>query len=744
MPLSKAQLAQLVREMPDASDEEILAEAKKRGGDDPQSLIGKVWDKANAPLTDIGSRAGKAVGDAVDQRTLDESPTMAKLKGFTAGAAEAAGGVLDSFSSPLNLALSLTGLGGAAAARRGLTGAAKAAGAVEAALNAPLAAEGAKGVFEGVRDRDAGKAGAGALEAAIGLSGVRGGLRPHPSAGSLKPALEPAADVAAARVLPSAADRQPAASVSTKPNTARELAAIESESGSPSGKVYSPDEAASIVAQLHSQNQGSTFNLHKGDLGGTDHYAVSVHKGREVPVAGKDLDPAVVKDFIDKNHDLLQDPANSMGTWFNPEDGKSYLDVSQTVPDLDQATKLGLDNDQLGIFDLKKFETLNLKRPMPEGAMPEAPLVREMPGNPGPEFQQVVDGAVAPAKTGLKPPVVEGEQPLAFPRKNAVAEQKAKLDAFRADAQEKRMAGGSTALALAGPAAAVAIPDDPDSNLDDYGRIGLMMASTAALAAGVRTSPLSGQKAIAMKAAGRMLAGMPRKAVLESLVNEGVPKGDIPKIHTAAKALLEKDAVKAGQKLAPAKKLAHYFQTGQGEMKWYDDTYKAFQDVVGKDAEKLAGFFTATSINATVKSNATLAMKAYAQWKSGEPFKGYLPAVIAELNRVAADKPLAGRKLDNFRKAIIGDPDAVVVDRWMLRAFGMDGEKGATPHSYDLVEHAVKQMAQQHGVTPRQMQAAIWFGVKNAAEAGKNRPASPPFEQILREKVAQTKLPFAK
>jgi hypothetical protein len=79
----------------------------------------------------------------------------------------------------------------------------------------------------------------------------------------------------------------------------------------------------------------------------------------------------------------------------------------------------------------------------------------------------------------------------------------------------------------------------------------------------------------------------------------------------------------------------------------------------------------------------------------------------------------------------------------MLRAFGFDKD-AATPHQYDVIEHAVKELAAKQGVTPRQMQASIWFSVKNKTEqaAGGGRPESPPFGRLLREKTAQTRLPL--
>lgn len=906
--LSKTQFADLVRSMPDASDDEILAEAKKReaqSGSEP-SLLGKVWEKANAPLTDAPSRIARKAGEAIDQRSLDESPTMAKVKGFAHGALEGVGDVVSSLTSPLNIALTATGAGGAKAGAKGLLGISKAARGVEAALSAPLVAEGAHGVYEGVKEGDLGKVGAGIVEAAGGGAGVHGAfkhsfpvqkvseaymaerglskdrVKPHepvkvnpeeakavadayqdmphnpddpqtaqsykalqdevkkqflfvrdkaglkmepktegykssadmvkdvkennnlnyfpseegfgdgkitknpllevdpetglayndmfraihdyfghakeghqfgPSGeenawlthqkmfsreavpamtsetrgqnswvnsgphlrdiegnipkkgepGFISPQDRPfapqktgllptefhsrrdgrtqAAPVGAAVALESPSEVGRQAPGEGGDSTGRPVHTSEGTSsvsertqGASSRPVYDLDRAASIVDQLTSKNDGSTFNLYKGDLSGTQHYSVSAYPERGRVVEGKPS-PEQVKQFIHQNQDILQDPKNSIGTWFNPEDGKTYLDISVTTPDLKEASTLGKAKNQKAIFDLGKFETISLE-PHPTS---EFTPVGEEPPHSRPTFKD----------------------PKASAFERVMSKQ-----------------GGQAALGAALPIG-MAIPDDPDSQLDDYGRVGMAILSAGALAAGVRgrqvknLSPV--QDAVAKGAAALWVGG--KKAWAQAVGPHASPAA-----FAASQKLLDRHLATTEGKLTTTKKLLAMNKAGAADATWYDSAYKELQDAFGKDAPLVARFFAATSNNATVSSNASLTLKALRQYKSGEPFTGYLPAVIENLNLAAKGEPLNGRKIDNFAKALSDDPNAVVADRWIMRAFGIEKGTAPTDTQYDFIENTIKQIAEKTGQTPRQVQAAIWFDYKNRAEKGKNRP----------------------
>jgi hypothetical protein len=118
------------------------------------------------------------------------------------------------------------------------------------------------------------------------------------------------------------------------------------------------DAAAQQIAALHRERGGSTFNLYVGDLSGQRLYAVSLYPERSLVTHGAEIDATAVTRFIARNMDLLQDPRNSVGTWFDEVSGFTYLDVSATIADAQQAIALGQRYNQVAIFDLDRLEEI--------------------------------------------------------------------------------------------------------------------------------------------------------------------------------------------------------------------------------------------------------------------------------------------------------------------------------------------------------------------------------------------------
>src|SRR5262245_21298600 len=66
-----------------------------------------------------------------------------------------------------------------------------------------------------------------------------------------------------------------------------------------------------------------------------------------------------VLEMAQKNEEALGKPENYLGTWVNPEEGKTYLDVSRRFPpdEIRQATKFGERTGQLSGYDVGKGES---------------------------------------------------------------------------------------------------------------------------------------------------------------------------------------------------------------------------------------------------------------------------------------------------------------------------------------------------------------------------------------------------
>jgi hypothetical protein len=218
-------------------------------------------------------------------------------------------------------------------------------------------------------------------------------------------------------------------------------------------------------------------------------------------------------------------------------------------------------------------------------------------------------------------------------------------------------------------------------------------------------------------------------------------------------------------------KIARYVWKGRHDARWYHQAEELFVDLFGRDRLQLVTrLFAATSINTSLKANITLFRRALYEIENGLPSEHYLPNIRKQIEQVRAGNELTGRKINSFARAMAGDPDAVVVDVWLLRAFGEDrkyfrkdpktrGEKvltleqyverygaqlalpgrkpeefspgaripqgghavklrglyrsgGASDAQYTRIENYVRQEAQAMGVQARQLSAMIWSGVR--------------------------------
>ena len=109
------------------------------------------------------------------------------------------------------------------------------------------------------------------------------------------------------------------------------------------------------VMHAVTKDGGFTFHDATGD-GPSEGYMVSVAKNNEVKVPLRDLTSAHVADYMSLHQQELKDPNNFLGGWVHK--GNVYLDISRHTQDRNEAMKLARANQQLGIYDIGKGETL--------------------------------------------------------------------------------------------------------------------------------------------------------------------------------------------------------------------------------------------------------------------------------------------------------------------------------------------------------------------------------------------------
>lgn len=180
---------------------------------------------------------------------------------------------------------------------------------------------------------------------------------------------------------------------------------------------------------------------------------------------------------------------------------------------------------------------------------------------------------------------------------------------------------------------------------------------------------------------------------------------------------------------------------------WYDtaaDMIRADADRFGVPFSTAAAVYAACSINASWAANVTIARKWLAYAAGGTRPTG-LPAVAARCDDAVANRPdtfaaawstvlrggdARGSKVASFVANFHGHTDFVTVDRWAMVGAGQAtasvNVKGkVTPcerHSkapkgpkYDRVADAYRAVAAELGITPRELQAAVWVAVRGSA-----------------------------
>ena len=155
----------------------------------------------------------------------------------------------------------------------------------------------------------------------------------------------------------------------------------------------------------------------------------------------------------------------------------------------------------------------------------------------------------------------------------------------------------------------------------------------------------------------------------------------------------------------------------EGSSDWkdfYDRHEELLNDYFGPDAALFQRILSATSQAASVKSNVSLALRAYGMIKRGEDLaagwidkgtqKNFLP--LKNLQKIVNDEEkLSGRKIGNYEAASTGDTSKVVVDRHVARM--LFGVLSPTKKQFEKAEKVLTEVAATIGWSPREAQAAI-------------------------------------
>ena len=119
------------------------------------------------------------------------------------------------------------------------------------------------------------------------------------------------------------------------------------------------DAVVDSALASHEEWDGSTIHFRWGDLSGTPLYVVSLFPDLGIIKSGKEITEEELTVFIENNYELFKDPRICIGTWFNGDDGNTYIDINVVLADLDTALELGRQYNQIAVFNLETFEETN-------------------------------------------------------------------------------------------------------------------------------------------------------------------------------------------------------------------------------------------------------------------------------------------------------------------------------------------------------------------------------------------------
>jgi hypothetical protein len=189
--------------------------------------------------------------------------------------------------------------------------------------------------------------------------------------------------------------------------------------------------------------------------------------------------------------------------------------------------------------------------------------------------------------------------------------------------------------------------------------------------------------------------------------------------------------------------LQRYLNAGMDMADWYNNTYPTLLNFFGGDEHKTSLFIdllAATSPQTSIIENIDRAMM-YQRALEGGWLGRYVEGFEAHFNnccRALVGLPLQGPKVRAFQSNLTGNEENVTVDTWMMRAFGLreindEDAHAPTMAEYRAVSKATRRFAESCGMKPREVQAAIWVGIKRIA--GEPEDTTLPFEHVFRNTV---------
>ena len=160
---------------------------------------------------------------------------------------------------------------------------------------------------------------------------------------------------------------------------------------------------------------------------------------------------------------------------------------------------------------------------------------------------------------------------------------------------------------------------------------------------------------------------------------------------------------------------------------WYENSGKEVLKMVGGDVQEARKFVALLAIyspQAKVDANSTFALRAWAQYKAGQPISVKTGVMDSKAKNALDDVDAfwSGEKTGNFFFNLLREIDpstagkqGATIDMWMMRAGQYDTD-APTSTQYAFMENETNRLASELGWEPQQVQAAIWVAMKARME----------------------------
>lgn len=124
-----------------------------------------------------------------------------------------------------------------------------------------------------------------------------------------------------------------------------------------------PGGAAGGVAHRTIAQGGISYHVKSGKEPKSG-YMCATYTDRSTWLKGDDVTnpekrTAAIKDFMEKNKDVLSDPDNYLGTWFDSSTGNISLDISRNFSDKAEAIKFASEHNEKAIWDVKNMSEIS-------------------------------------------------------------------------------------------------------------------------------------------------------------------------------------------------------------------------------------------------------------------------------------------------------------------------------------------------------------------------------------------------